>query len=41
MFSLFKLTGLVLCPRIRDPGGITLHRLRSKRDVLSRFPAAG
>ncbi|HJP80212.1 MAG TPA: Tn3 family transposase [Pseudonocardiaceae bacterium] len=41
VFSLFKLTGLVLSPRIRDLGGITLHRLGSKRDLLGRFPNAG
>jgi TnpA family transposase len=41
VFSLFKLTGLVLSPRIRDLGGITLHRLGSRRDLLGRFPNAG
>jgi TnpA family transposase len=39
--SLFKLTGLVLSPRIRDLGGITLYRLGSRKDLLARFPHVG
>jgi TnpA family transposase len=41
VFSLFKLTGLVLSPRIRDLGSITLHRLSSRKDLTSVFPNAG
>jgi hypothetical protein len=41
VFSLFKLTGLVLSPRIRDLGGITLHRMGSRNDLVRRFPNAG
>lgn len=41
VFSLFKLTGLVLSPRIRDLGGITLHRLGSRKNLLTVFPNAG
>jgi TnpA family transposase len=40
VFSLFKLTGLVLSPRIRDLGSITLHRLGSRRDLAAAFPDA-
>ncbi|MGW3470057.1 Tn3 family transposase [Saccharopolyspora sp. NPDC000995] len=41
VFSLFALTGFTLSPRIRDLGGITLHRLGSRREVCSVFPHAG
>ncbi|MEV5543700.1 Tn3 family transposase [Saccharopolyspora shandongensis] len=41
VFSLFALTGFTLSPRIRDLGGITLHRLGSRREVCSVFPNAG
>jgi TnpA family transposase len=40
VFSLFKLTGLMLSPRIRDLGSITLHRLGSRRDLAAAFPNA-
>jgi TnpA family transposase len=41
VFSLFSLTGFTLSPRIRDLGGITLHRLGSRKDLTSVFPNAG
>jgi TnpA family transposase len=40
VFSLFKLTGLILSPRIRDLGSITLHRLGSRRQLAAAFPHA-
>jgi len=41
VFSLFALTGFTLSPRIRDLGGITLHRLGTRKDLTSVFPSAG
>ncbi|WP_179118338.1 Tn3 family transposase [Saccharothrix sp. ALI-22-I] len=41
VFSLFNLTGFRLSPRIRDLGGITLHRLGPRKDLTSMFPNAG
>ncbi|GAA2688754.1 MULTISPECIES: transposase [Actinosynnema] len=41
VFPLFNLTGFRLSPRIRDLGGITLHRLGSCKDLTSVFPNAG
>ncbi|SDG69828.1 Transposase and inactivated derivatives, TnpA family [Lentzea fradiae] len=41
VFSLFNLTGFTLSPRIRDLGGITLHRLGSRKDLTGVFPNAG
>jgi TnpA family transposase len=42
VFSLFALTRFTLSPRIRDlAGGITLHRLGSRREVCGVFPNAG
>ena len=41
VFSLFALTGFTLSPRIRDLGGITLHRLGSRKDLAaSELPNA-
>jgi TnpA family transposase len=40
VFSLFKLTGLILSPRIRDLGSITLHRLGSRQKLAAAFPHA-
>lgn len=41
MFALFALTGFTLSPRIRGLGGITLHRLGSRKETTSAFPNAG
>ncbi|MCA1696537.1 MAG: transposase [Actinobacteria bacterium] len=41
MFSLFALTGFTLSSGIRNLGGITLHRLGSRREVCGVFPNAG
>ncbi len=41
VFALFALTGFTLSPRIRDLGGITLHRLGTRTETTSRFPNAG
>ncbi|SDP28543.1 Transposase and inactivated derivatives, TnpA family [Actinopolyspora xinjiangensis] len=41
VFALFALTGFTLSPRIRDLGGITLHRLGTRKQVVGGFPHAG
>lgn len=41
LFSLFAPTGFRLSPRIRDQGGITLHRLGPRKDLTGMFPNAG
>ncbi|WP_158057147.1 Tn3 family transposase [Saccharomonospora sp. CUA-673] len=41
VFALFALTGFTLSPRIRDLGGITLHRLGTCKETTSSFPNAG
>ncbi len=41
VFSLFALTGFTLSPRIRDLGGITLHRIGARKELASVFPNAG
>src|SRR5699024_5682296 len=41
VFALFALTGFTLSPRIRDLGGITLHRLDTRKQTTSAFPNAG
>jgi TnpA family transposase len=40
-FALFDLVGLLLSPRIRDLGGITLHRMGRRRDYTAKYPTAG
>lgn len=41
VFALFALTGYTLSPRIRDLGGITLHRLDPPSTLAAAFPHAG
>ena len=40
-FALFDLAGLLLSPRIRDLGKITLCRTSTPRNMAARFPHAG
>lgn len=40
-FALFDLVGLLLSPRIRDLGKITLCRTGTPRNMAARFPHAG
>ncbi len=40
-FALFNLVGLLLSPRIRDLGKITLCRTDTPRNMAARFPHAG
>ena len=40
-FALFDLVGLLLSPRIRDLGKITLCRTDTPRNMAARFPHAG
>lgn len=41
VFALFALTGYTLSPRIRDLGGITMHRLDPRNATAAAFPHAG
>jgi TnpA family transposase len=40
-FALFDLTGLLLSPRIKDLGRITLYRTGAKAEFETRYPHAG